>query len=141
MDNTLTKTEPLYKATQRPTGTGKRLTLPEKILILAEKGIASSLVIAKKYGVSDSTVRHIWRDKKLKNYDKEVAIIKEGIADKFYVAADAGVNQFLKVVEKASPKDAAIAAGVLYDKARLADGKSTENHLHGFLNICNEVPI
>lgn len=130
------------KTTERPSGSGKRLTLSEKLLIRAERQAGETIpAIANKYGVSISTVSVIARDDRLSLYKEEVETLKEEIANKFYIAADAGVDQFLRTVDKASPKDAAISAGILYDKARLADGKSTDNHLHGFLNICNDIPI
>lgn len=129
--------------TERPLDTGKRLTLSEKILIRAEKDTGQSkLAVARKYGVSDNTVKAIWNDGKLSKMKSQVAVVKKAMTDKLYLTANSCIDQVEFAVEFASAKDAAISAGIMIEKARLFENKSTQNHsLQGYLNICNKTPV
>jgi transposase-like protein len=128
------------KLTQRPQDTSKRLTHPEKLLILAQKDNASSVKVARQYGVSDSTVRKIWKDRRLQSSQAEVAIIKKDMADNFCRIVDAGAKQVLARMGDANVQQASMAMGVAFDKYRLMTNQSTQNH-SVLLNIVNEAGI
>lgn len=129
--------------TQRPSGTGKRLTLSEKILLRAEKGQLSVRKTAEKYGVSTATVERYFGNVKLANMEREVATVKEHLADRLYLTADNCVDQVQAALSDASSKDSAIALGILIDKARLIGGESTQNinTAHAFLDHINSIPV
>jgi hypothetical protein len=133
----------MNKLTQRRQDTGKRLTLAEKLIIYAEKGNGKSPVkLGKEYGCSDSTVKRIWKDKNLTNMTDRVALVKETLADEFYLKAHECVSQIGNTIHKASAKDAAIAAAVCVDKARLLDQKTTANvGISALLSFVNDTPV
>jgi len=136
-------TQPTQKLTQRRTDTGKRLTMSEKLIIYAAKGTKKSpLKVAAEFGVSDSTVKRLWKDEGLAAMKDQVALVKESLADELYLTAAGCIKQVGVSLPKASAKDAAVAAGIMIDKARLLEDKSTQNvGVHTFLDLCNSTPV
>jgi hypothetical protein len=133
---------PLYKLTERPLDTRKRLTLSEKLVILADKGVAGSPTIAKKYGIAESTVRLIWKDERLAKRVKAVNIIKENLEHDMLLTMDAAQKRVLKTMDKASVSQATMAYGVFFDKRRLLLNESTQNVSHNvWLDLVNSVPV
>jgi hypothetical protein len=131
------------KLSERPQGTGKRLTKPEKLLILSHKDTGrSKMAVAAEFGVSDTTVGTIWKSTKLSLMKKEVAVIKEAMADRLYLTADQAINRVNETIDQASCSQAAIVTGIMIDKARLLSDQSTANlSLSSYLGVCNDVPI
>lgn len=131
------------KITERRMGNGKRLTLSEKILIRAEKDTGKSRVqVGQEYGVSDTTVGKIWKDEKLSNFKRQVQTVKEALSDKFTIAVDSGLNRVLETIGDANVQQAGVVTGIMFDKMRLLNNQSTQNHaVEGYLNLCNEAVI
>jgi hypothetical protein len=130
------------KLTERPLGNGKRLTRTEKLLILAEKGEQSRLATGKKYGVSDTTVARIWEDEALTKSEREVEIVKQGLAGDLYLTAHESIKNVNAKIADANAYQSALIAGICIDKARLITNQSTQNHaLQGYINICNQTPV
>lgn len=131
---------PKKKLTERTLGTGKRLTLTEKILVKAEKGVKSVRKTAELYGISTDTVQRIWKNKELAKLNDKVATVKKAMTDNLYLAAHCGIGQVVKAMPKANAQQAAVATGIMLEKARLLEEKSTQNLSHnGYLNIVNHV--
>lgn len=106
--------------------TGPRLTTKEKTTIaaLAAQG-KTPHAIGKEIGRSENTVSAA-----LKKPETALAVqdFTERFATKLEVAAERVLDAVTEAdLEKASLKDKAIAAGVFFDKARLARGQSTSN--------------
>jgi DNA-binding NarL/FixJ family response regulator len=129
------------KITERPKGNGKRLTLSEKLLIKAEREAGkSTTAIAKEYGVSHSTVSILSRDERFNLLKDQVDVIKNNMIDKFYIAADYGVERCVEAMPKASAQQAAVSAGIMIEKARLLENKTTQNQpVQVYLNIINRI--
>ena len=131
------------KLTNRPQNTAKRLTLSEKILIRAAKNTGQlQSHVAREYGVSDNTVKAIWKNGELAKYDKEVAVIKENFANKLIIAADASLNRVVETISDASVSQAAMTMGICYDKYRLSTNQSTQNHsVHAIFDVVNKTNV
>jgi hypothetical protein len=128
--------------THRPLGNGKRLTRPEKLLILAEKGTKSQAETARQYGVAESTVRETWKDEGLAEHKREVALVKESMADDLYLTAHESIKNVNTKLQDANAYQSALIAGICIDKARLLTNQSTQNtQLLGYINICNNIPV
>jgi hypothetical protein len=134
--------ESMTQALKKTRNPKKRLRLSEKILIRAEKGNLSIRKTAAKYSVSTETVQRLWGDVKLAEMSKEVATVKEHLADRLYVTADNCVDQVQAALFDASSKDAAVALGILIEKARLLENESTANvDVLGFMGLVNATPV
>jgi hypothetical protein len=129
--------------TTRPQGVAKRLTLSEKLLIKAEHNTGKSKAdVARKYSVAESTVARLWKDDKLGTMKQELALIKESMADDLYLTAHRSVKQVNDKLDETTASQAAVITGIMLDKARLLEGKSTQNHsLQGYIAVCNTTPV
>ena len=87
--------------------------------------------VAKCEGVSTATVARIKNDPHLNALSdgKSIEKTKELLANKFYLASDQFLDEGLKPekIGKLRSTEAMMAAGIAVDKARLLEGKSTEN--------------
>ena len=115
--------------THRPSGTGKRLTQTEKLIILQEKEVGGKSVraIAKEYGVATSTVMEISQDKRLKAKLAKSEHIKKALSADLYITAQRSLDAITddRLLEVNAYQNAIITA-TLIDKARLIDGSSTQ---------------
>lgn len=133
---------PSKKLTERPQGKGLRLTLPEKLLIRSHKGHKPSREIAREYGVSKTTVLNIWANEELAARTEDIAVVKEGLASKYYGLADMAAEQVADKIDNTSASQAAVIVGIMTQNARLLDNLSTSNvSVQGYIGLCNDVPI
>lgn len=82
-------------------------------------------------GCAPNTARHWINQTKVLGgrYGQLVADIKEGIAGKSYLLSNTILSSITdEDIEKANLGTKVTASAILIDKARLAEGKSTENH-------------
>jgi hypothetical protein len=128
--------------TQRPQGKGKRLTQSEKLIIYSHKGSKTSRAVGLMYGITHATVQQIWNDERMASHQAEIAIIKESMAGNLYRTAHHSIEQVNNKLPEANAYQSALIAGICIDKARLLEGKTTQNHgLIGYINLINNTPV
>ena len=75
---------------ERPRGSGKRLTQAEKLMIISERQSGKpTMKVAERYGVSHSTVIELERNVTIKAMLEEADAAKRGLTAKSYIVADA----------------------------------------------------
>lgn len=124
--------EPLSDDAITPNSSTEMLQTGRRIAILAhlEAGDRPS-DIARREKVSLATVHNIRNDPRLRELSdgKAVERTKELLSANFYLASDALLDEAMKPAKivKLRTTEAMLAAGIAVDKARLLEGKSTEN--------------
>jgi hypothetical protein len=119
-----------------------RLSPLQKIMIMADKETGlSALKVSIKHGVSKHTVQRVWKDDQIVARKKEISLIKESMADDLYLTAHRSVKQVNEKLDETTASQAAVITGIMLDKARLLEGKSTQNILNGYFDICNNTPV
>ena len=132
--------------TNHPTGKRNnkhKVRTPEavQLAILAESG--SQRDIARKYAVAKSTVAKIQHTPRLNQKAKEIAQIKEGLADDMLLVAKRGVDRLPELISEATDcQRVATTVGILIDKSRLISGQTTANvGLAAMLGYIHATPI
>jgi hypothetical protein len=124
--------EPLTDAAIVPNSELQTIQTGRRIAILARLEAGERPAdIARREKVCLSTVDNIRNDPHLRELSdgKMVERTKELMSAKFYLASDALLDEAMRPEKRAKLRttEAMLAAGIAVDKARLLEGKSTEN--------------